>query len=303
MNSAVKNIRWLLALILLTFTGDRMGGALFQRIVSESQFRFSRMYRSQAGCDLLFMGNSRGLIFYQPYIEEKTGLETCNLSYNAMPMSLAKVLLLDYLDFNEPPKKLVLDISILDTRMDENLSTGFNCYTAYSPRLQQLLKTRFPKAYYGGRVSHLYRFNNEVFQRAMYYWKKSDEDWLLDRIITPALQQKLAEEGPFRFEYTDDMLNDLKAVVTVYEKKGVEVVAVLNPYFPPFAQKIANLDALITDVEQTTGLKVHNYAYSIADTSGFGDYQHLNKKGSRQFIDLLFEDGILQLAESMGSVE
>lgn len=303
MSAGVKKILWVFAFLLVTFTGDRIGGAVLKHIVSDSQFRFSRLYRGEAGCDLLFMGNSRGLIFYQPYIEEKTGLKTCNLSYNAMPMSLARVLLVDYLEKNEAPRKLILDISMLDTRMDENLSTGFNCYTPYSARLRNFLKQRFPKAYYGGRVSHLYRYNNEVFQRALYYWKRSDEDWLLDRVITPVLQQKVKDEGPFLFNFTDEMLADLKAVVEHYEEKGVEVVLVVNPYYPPFAKKIANLDELIAAIQKTTGLAVHNYADSIAGTTGFGDYQHLNKNGSRQYLDLLIRDGILPVSGTLGFSE
>ena len=303
MSSGVKRILWVFAFALFTFTGDRIGGEVLSSIVSESQFRFSRLYRGEAGCDLLFMGNSRGLIFYQPYIEEKTGLETCNLSYNAMPMSLARVLLSDYLDINPAPRKLIIDISMLDTRMDENLSTGFNCYTPYSTRLRNFLKARFPKAWYGGRVSHLYRYNNEVFQRALFYWKKSDKDWLLDRVITPTLREKVKEEAPFLFTYTDEMLADLKAVVDYYEEKGVEVVLVVNPYFPPFAKKIANLDELIAATQAATGLIVHNYADSIAGTEGFGDYQHLNKVGSRQYLDLLIRDGILPVSASFGFSE
>ncbi|GAB4261011.1 MAG: hypothetical protein Kow0027_28520 [Saprospiraceae bacterium] len=303
MSTGGKKILWVFAFLVVTFTGDRIGGALLESIVSQSQFRFSRLYRGEAGCDLLFMGNSRGLIFYQPYIEEKTGLQTCNLSYNAMPMSLATVLLEDYLDNNKAPRKLILDISMLDTRMDENLSTGFNCYTPYSPRLRNFLKARFPKAYYGGRVSHLYRYNNEVFQRALFYWKKSDKDWLLDRVITPTLQEKVKEEGPFLFTFTGEMLADLKAVVDTYQEKGVEVALVVNPYYPPFAKKIANLDELIAAIEKATGLTVHNYADSIAGTEGFGDYQHLNKTGSRQYLDLLIKDGILPVSDSFGFSE
>ncbi len=295
-----KPYHWVLACLLLTFAGDRGGGVLLEKIVAESQFRYSRLYRGDAGCDLLFMGNSRGLIFYQPYIEEKTGLETCNLSYNAMPMSLARVLIMDHLDLNRPPQKLFIDISLIDDRMDENLSTSFNCYATWSERLRTLLRERFPKAWYAGRVSHLYRYNNEVFQRALYYWKRSDEDWLLDRVITPTLQQKVLQQGPFYFRFTQQMLADLKATVEYAKSKGVEVVLLVNPYYPPFASKIANLDELIAAVEDATGLEVHNYYNAIDGVAGFGDYQHLNKEGSRQYLDLLLRDGLLLPGRSLG---
>ncbi len=77
-------------------------------------------------------------------------------------------------------------------------------------------------------------------------------------------------------------------------EKNIKVELIINPYFPPFAEKIFNKKELITAVENTTGLKVHDYANSIQRTEGFGDYQHLNKNGARDFIDLLVEDGILK---------
>jgi hypothetical protein len=297
----MKNIIWVIAVLVLAFVGDRFGGWMLGNIVEDSQFRYSRLYRSDADCDLLFAGNSRGLIFYQPYIEEKTGVSTFNLSYNGMPMNLAAALLKDHLDGHQPPKVLVLDITLLDKRMDSRLVTGFNCYTPYSERLSGLLRDSFPNDFYGGKVTHLYRYNSEVFQRAFFYLKKSDEDWLLDRVISPTLQKDVEKQDVFDYDYTPEMLASLADVVNYAKEKGVRVELVVNPYFPPFAEKIGNLPDLKTAIEKTTGLPVHDYSNAVSGVDGFGDYQHLNKNGAKEYLDKLMEDGILELQDDLSS--
>ena len=67
----------------------------------------------------------------------------------------------------------------------------------------------------------------------------------------------------------------------------------LNPYFPPFAERMFNKETLIYRVEEATGLEVHDYSTSVKGINGFGDYQHLNKNGAREFLDNLIEDGVL----------
>ncbi|MFK7935058.1 MAG: hypothetical protein AB8G22_16220, partial [Saprospiraceae bacterium] len=170
---------------------------------------------------------------------------------------------------------------------------GFNFYTAYSDRLEQLMLDSVPKSYWGGKVSHLYRYNGEVFQRALYYLKGSDEDWLLDRVITDDLKNSIAERKLDTITLEQDLLNDLKATVDAAQAKGVEVQLVVNPYFPAYADKLANLDEFISRVEEVTNMKVHNYAKAVAAAEGFGDFQHLNKAGSRVYIDRLLEDSLL----------
>ena len=72
----MKKIYWILAIIALFFIGDRVGGYIVKQVVLKSQFRYSRMYKGEAKADILLVGNSRGLSFFQPTIEEFTKKET-----------------------------------------------------------------------------------------------------------------------------------------------------------------------------------------------------------------------------------
>jgi hypothetical protein len=289
----MKKLSWALGVVVLAFAGDRLGGFLLAKITRESQFRYSRLYQGKAVCDILLAGNSRGLIFYQPYIEQATGMTTCNLSYNGMPVELASPLLMDYLDRHPAPELLVWDITLMDSlRMDHKLVSAFNLYAPYSNRLRELLEAGFANDYYAGKLSHLYRHNSEVFQRAFFYLKKSDKDWLLDREISPTMQREVSKHAPFRFHITPLMLDKLAQTVKYAQQKGVRVELVINPYYPPFLEKIENLPELKRRIGEATGLTVRDYSNSISDTKGFGDYQHLNKFGAKLFIEKMVSDGV-----------
>ncbi|HNL37635.1 MAG: hypothetical protein U0U46_08665 [Saprospiraceae bacterium] len=285
----MKHTIWFLAFFLVLFAGDRLGGAWMQKQTDDSQFRYSRLYDARAGADILLLGNSRGLAFYQPRIEAITGLSTFNLSYNGLPMDLGKVLTLDYLDRYPAPGTLVIDITACD-RPNKSLITGFLPYTAHSQRLDTLIHRADTSAWYGARVSALFRFNNEVFQRALYYRNRSDADWLLDRVIAPQLLANVAQEH-YDLDISDYLLSQLAETVAAAQAKGVRVQLVIGPYCPGF--RVLNLDTLKTAAEQITGLTVHDYRAALTDPGLFGDFMHPNRKGAFAYLDLLKKDGVL----------
>ena len=285
----MKHLLWFSGFLTLLLAGDRLGGLLLQRQADASLFRYSRLYRGEAGADLLFVGNSRGLTFYQPFIEEKTGLRTFNMSYNGLPADLAKVLVQDYLDRYPAPKKMIVDITLCD-RSNDALIAAFLPFAGRSFRLDSLIHSKLPEIWRAGRVSALYRFNGEVFQRVLYHRNKTDSDWLLDRVVAPQLA---AEAGgrSYDLEVHPDLVGQLQALVDSASKKGVTVELVISPYFPSF--QVKNLDALKVAVEQATGLPVHDYRQALENPAFFGDFMHPNKAGAGAYIDLLLKDRVL----------
>ena len=290
---AIKHIKWILALLILTFVGDRVGGWLFKKVTDASEFRYSRLYNDQATAEILLMGNSRGLIFYQPYIEEKTGKSTFNFSYNGMPIALGKVLLADYLDRYDAPKTLLLDVSMCD-RDNSELVSAFNMYRPYSDRIAALIKENAPEVSGGGSVSHLYRYNGEVFQRTLRYLSGNDEDWLTDRIISPNLIKDIDNSPVLDFNLNPKYIRILSETVKLAQSKGIEVELVVSPYYPPFTDRFIAYKKWLADIEKATGIAVKDYSQAINQLNAFGDYQHLNKLGARMYIDQLIEDGVLE---------
>ncbi|MBN8679934.1 MAG: hypothetical protein J0M29_17025 [Chitinophagales bacterium] len=293
----MKHILWYTFWLLLLFAGDRIGGHLLRDKALHSEFRYGKLYRRQAAADLLLVGNSRGLCFYQPYIEEITGRSTCNLSYNGLPMNAARCLVLDFLDLKNfewdlKPQQMLIDITLCD-RDNSSLLPGFLPYISRSKNLDTLIRNQMPKVWWGAQVSHLYRFNHEIYQRSLYYQNRSDKDWLLDREITPEMAARAAQNS-YDMEIHPHLIKQLaETVSSARHTAGWEVRLLIGPYFPGF--QVKNLDQLKAEVEKATGLPVHDYRNAITDPAAFGDYMHLNKKGSMQYMDLLKKDGFFGL--------
>jgi hypothetical protein len=306
---------WILAFLALTFAGDRFFGFLLQCLSEKSQFRYARLYHTNEAADILFIGNSRGLTFFQPEVERLTGLKTMNLSYNAMPADLAKVLVMDYLDRHPLPKTLVVDVTLCD-RENEPLKTSFNLFTPQSQRLTDLIKASVSthkadenalkvdtldafsgkKVYYGGLVSHLFRFNSEMFHRVLYHYSKTDKDWLLDRVIGETAATDTANMKSYPVRMYPNMVGQMKEMIDYAQAKGVEVKLVINPYLPAFAELPEMRDSFLrplkTYVENQTGMQVLDFSTALKERSDIGDFQHANKQGSLKFIQILKTVGV-----------
>ncbi len=298
----MKKIVWILALIVLFFVGDRIGGFILNKLTDSSQFRYSRLYSGTAESDILLVGNSRGLIFYQPYIEKITGKKTFNMSYNGMPIDLAKTLIQDYVDQYPTPKLMILDVTMCD-RVNKQLIAGYNMYSPYSARMDSLMLSVNPKVGYAGKLSHLYRYNSEVFQRTLFHLNKTDEDWLLDRVINDFMVDNIDQVDTFSMDLNDPkteedeeayVFQNLKETVDFATSKGIKVQLVINPYYPGYAKKINNLSEFRKKMEKVVGMTITDYSLAVKDRDGFGDYQHLNKKGARLFIDKMYQDGVFE---------
>ena len=289
----MRKALWIPACLLLFFAGDRLGGFILSKISAESNFRYARLYQGKAEADILLLGNSRGLIFYQPYIEEKTGKSTLNLSYNSMPIDLGRVMVSDYLKKYKAPELLIIDVTMCD-RHNEKLIAGFNTFSDYSEELNNLIKEKSEKSWYAGKISKLYQYNSEVFQRTLYYLRKSDEDWLNDRVISPTMQANVEQDSAVELTIDDYLLTQLNDLVLLAESKGVKVELVANPYYPPYVKRMRTFYDFIGKIEARTEKKVKDYSRALSAVNGFADYQHLNKEGSKKYIDLLLEDGVLR---------
>lgn len=298
-----KHLVWISSFLCLAFGGDRLAGYFLERITNNSQFRYSRLYNSTEDADILFIGNSRGLTFFQPEAERLTKVKTMNLSYNGMPADLAKCLVMDYLDRHAPPKVMIVDVTLCD-RENDVLKSGFNLYTPKSLRLDTLLRGMTTgddnfagtKVVVGGNVSHLYRHNSEIFQRVLYHRNKTDEDWLIDRVIGEKTATDTALSS-YKVRMFPNMVAHFKEMIDYAKSKGVEVKLVINPYFPAFAESAEMKDSFLiplkTSVKAVTGLPVHDFSTALTEMDEIGDLQHANKKGSIHYMNILLEKGIL----------
>lgn len=277
-------------MVLLAFIGDRLGGMILQKLIERSQFRYSRIEKGATkNVDILLIGNSRGLTFYQPAIEKLTGKSTLNISYNGLPMNLARAIVQDQLQKNGTPKVALIDITLC-TKSNQELISSFKAYATCSQPIADLLRQQDVKTYRASRVSHLYRYNSEVFQRALFYLNQSDEDWLLDRTITQAMVENAALLEPYQLKVKPQQLVALQKTIWELEEAGTEVHLVVGPYFPTF--RLAGLEEYIQQVESACQKEVHDFSNLLSEPAHFGDYQHPNVAGSLLYMEALDQEGL-----------
>lgn len=285
----MKKAIWIVAFLVVLFAGDRFIGWIFKKQIDGSRFRYSRMYTGQGDADILIVGNSRGLNFYQPYVDSVTGYKSFSLCYYSMPCEIATVLAEDYLDQYKKVKTVVVEISVVEMS-DDKLLSGFTTYMPYSKRIDSVLKEKTKDSWYASQVSHIYRFNNEVFQRAMYYRTKLDNDWYFDHTIT----QSLIDQAPNRsveFKVPEKHVQDIKQLADYCRAKAINIKFVIAPFFPTY--QVKNLELLKQKVEAATGYPVYDYSASLKDFNCFTDYLHANLRGGREMVNMMIKDGII----------
>ena len=281
---------WIPILLVVTFLGDRLMAYGLKQLADRSNFRYSDLYTGRAEADVVFIGNSRGLNFYQPEFEKLRGRSSLNLSYNGMPTELIVTFLEDYLDRYEAPEDLVVEVTFLGVEDDGVLVRDFRVYSQYSARLDSLLHAADNKIAVGTKVAHLSRYGGEVAQRMFYYLTKDDADWMVDREIAPSMAAAAAELPRYRIDYKLERIHRLNEVLKRYQAAGSRVGLTINPYYPAFQRTVTNLDSLSLDVRNITGLPVYDYSASVTGDENFGDYRHLNKDGARVYMGRLVED-------------
>lgn len=285
----MKKWIWIPITILLTFVGDRLGGYVLNYITVSSQFRYSRLYSGAAQADILLIGNSRGLSFYQPEMERLTGKKTFNFSYNALPCSVGELLLEDYYSNYEVPEYLIMDVTMISW-VNDRLAADFRLYTPYSNRLQVFFKSEYPSLHLSNSIAHLSRYGGEIAQRVMYYFSKSDEDWLLDRNITTEKTERLSPAEVLPIDFPEHKILSMKKVLDDLESKGTKIVLVVNPYYPEYYNLMPDFNKKIERVSELMERPVLDYGNAIRGKENYGDFLHLNVAGGKKYVQLLCKD-------------
>ncbi len=286
-----KNLIFFVGLIICFFIVDRTLALVLDKVISKSNFRFSKLYQGQMDNEILFIGNSRGVnSFYQPEIENITGKRAFNLSYNGLSAEFCKILIKDYCRYNEKPNKIYLEVTTANTETSSELLSSMKLFFKYSPELDSLARTLDRKSHRTQFFSHLFRYNSEFTFRILYYLKNKDQQWINGGNISDFLFSETQNMNPVNFNLTDQSLKDLVEIDAFCKKNNIEVVYVLGPYLPNYLSKIENLDSWIQQVERTLNTKILNYSSALENRNNFADRIHLNKKGGIEFAKILFKE-------------
>ncbi len=301
MRDVRKTFRWAVALVLVVLAGDRLVSAVLDQFVQRSHFRFSEIQRSGIDADIVILGDSRGVTSINvPVVEKIAGRRTYSLCYNGMATKIGEALLADYLDHNRPPRLLIVEVTSLVEPM--KLSPELKTYEGISPRLEHLYAEEHPVAARAGRIFHLLRFNSELYLRALYYLRRSDQDWSNWTTISPADVEGARSAPAWRLDPTPENLDSLERILRLARLRNIEVRLLVGPYLPEYMTRAVNAGLFIAAVEQRAhrvdpSLHVWNYAGAVAEPRLFADVLHLNNLGTDAFMRILQLDGFF--AETM----
>jgi hypothetical protein len=298
MRDVRNTLIWTLALLLVVLGGDRLLSAVFDEVLRHSHFRFSELHHGGIDADILVLGDSRGVTSINvPAVERITGLRTFSLCYNGMATRIGEALLNDYLDHNRPPRLMIIEVTSLIEPM--KLSPELRSYSGMSSRLAVLYAEEHPLAARVGEVFRLLRYNSELYLRALYYLRRSDQDWSNWGTISPEEVSRASTAPLWRLDATAENLDALERILRQLRSRNVEVRLVVAPYLPEYTKRAVSLDAFVAGVEARArrvdpALRVWNYAAAISEARLFADPLHLNNVGTEAFTRMLQRDGFFQ---------
>ncbi|GBC60920.1 hypothetical protein DENIS_1880 [Desulfonema ishimotonii] len=293
----MKKIAWLLLFSVVWICGDRMISNLLSQLVFLSQTKFSLLYKGGQHHRIVLMGNSRGDASLSPLdIEKKTGISTFQLSHKGLSTELIRVLWLDYIERNDPPEMLVMELTNLTT--GHYLLNDLKTFGYWSPRINSLLEKYNYSGYIATRISKLFHFNSEILLRSLGFLGHSDQGKIENNIrqIDETLARDLLRRDIERRDIRPENLKALSVIVRTARKFHCRVCLYYPPYYLNyFRDHEKQRDELLAQVRGVVGeyAAVRDYSAAITDKNAFEDLSHLNYGGAKIFLEILLKDHIL----------
>lgn len=294
MSRTLRIVLIIAAFVVFVFAGDRLLAAIMDRLVMSTQFRYAELYRGEMKGDLVILGNSRGLhMFHPPAILDVAGIETANISFNALSTVLMPALWHDYLEYQAAPKRLLFEVSCIGREDEPGALARFTTFMPHSERLSGVIEKHAPREYAAAELSHLFGFNNELTWRALMFFRRSDQDWIMTDTVSDEQIERTLDYGTEKLLRSEENVAAAKQVLELASQHDVEVILVVAPFHPDYRDSHVELPDWIDWLEGQLGKPVHDYSHLLTDKSGFADHMHLNPSGAKQLAELLKADGVL----------
>jgi hypothetical protein len=287
--STKKALSFSLGFLFLWFTADRTISFLLEKVLLDANFRFSKIYNRNARAEVLILGNSRGVNgFFAPKIEENTGLKTLNLSYNGLSITTARLLLEDYLELNVPPKILILEVTNLGTvGLNENI---LQLYSGFSARLSESWEKSNPQFALAQKYfAKTNQFNGELFMRTLYYFNKTDQNWINRYKISDAYARNYVARNQVQDLTTinKSAKDELARISSICLNHGVRLVPVITPIAPILFKEIKHYDEWVIEIETLFTQPVIDLGRELEELKYFADALHMNLYGFNELYPIL----------------
>jgi hypothetical protein len=261
--------------------------------VTTSKFRFSRLYTGELKYEIVAIGNSRAVnSFHAPYIKEEFGYSSFNLAYNGLTPELTLLISEDYLDFNDSPQKIFIEISNYFSGEDK-ITNQFNLYAQYSARIDSLVNSTVESRIIN-EVFTLYAFNNQLWLRNLFYTNKTDQFWISNYQINEELVNSIEGIDPFKVSVAQKDLDYMSKFLDTCKKKNIEVILYLAPYYPSYRDKMINLDTTLHFMSKELNSEIMDLSNFLSGREFFSDRLHTNVNGAKSLSNALLDQSLQQ---------
>ena len=292
-------IKKIIFVVMAFFALDYLISDNLHKISSASNIRYSRLFYQSIHADVIFIGNSRAVnTFYTPYIEKQFSFQAINLAYNGLSAPLMELFINEYLQRNEAPDTIVLEVTAL--KNDYDVLKNFKQYTFDSKALMLLLNKHNPEIYYASRLAKTFAYNSEYFLRTLYYLNRSDQDWINRYQIEPDFYEKIqpSDKKLDLLEFVDKQsMDSLRRIINVCRQNNIRLKLVLAPILDKMRNK-EDIDAYVKDIENRSHMDVTDLSAVVNKISYFADTIHSNEKGAENLADYLLKSGFFDNKES-----
>jgi hypothetical protein len=297
MNRKSRIIKIFLLLFLLWLAGDRIFANLIEHFVLPlSDNRFAKMYSGRAKAKIVMLGNSRlDRHFNASILNNYFNKPAINLGIGGQSTELSNILLHDYIDRYGAPEIVILEPTNAFVK-NEGLR-DLRVFMNHSKRLKKVIKKELPTEYYFGNISHLYNFNNVMFNRILFEIVRSDKNrFRKDTISIERYNQikKLCVSGREPKKSRLGNYSALKSIAEVCNEHNIDLKIVIVPNLRVvFARE--TYEDWIRELEYIfTHETIFDYSTALTNRKYFFDENHLNRKGVYKFYGILRNDGFFE---------
>ena len=260
-----------------------------QGVLTQSQFRYARLYYGDLDADIAILGNSRGVhSFYAPELETALCRPVVNLSYNGLAMDALAAIGRDAAERMDGLEVMVIEVSSLFSPGAGN--SQLSPFRPASAGLQEL------ETFHRGHLPWFNVFaslnlNSELFYRAAFYVGRSDQSWInRGAPVTAAMIAAYRAEPPVAFSLDADAVAWLDALLDDLEGQGIRTILVAAPYHAVVAEHAPGVTAWPAELAAVLDRPVIDLVTAISGDEGFADPLHLNLDGARAAQDLWLAD-------------
>lgn len=266
------------------------------------------LFNGKINADMLINGSSRAWVQFSPYIlDSGLGINSYNLGMDATPPDLQYERLKVYLRHNKKPKYILQEVGYVTTFFASRHLPNYQQFLPYlnDSAIWRLYKSIYPNVSVVERYFPLYKYNNQlpiIKEGLLSYVGKGRlsgkyKGYMGQELSWDSTFSEMIKSNPLGFEckIEPQALSIMENYLTFCKENDIQIILVYPPFYYEANRYIVNHQLILDKLHYLAkkyDVPYLDYRNSYLDSSRSYYYnsQHLNKKGSELFTQMLVED-------------